>query len=261
MTEFDPDADVEPDDNSVEDVAEEAPEQSSNRTFVLVALGLGGLFVIGLICIAVVAFVVLPGRTQGRDQTATAIAQNNSDVLTQAVLQANPATDTPVPTDTPVATDTEVVIEPVASDTPVIALTAATDTPFPTDTEGPSPTPSRTPTRVGGLISTAVDGTGTAVAELLVTPGTGTAGTPGTGGGGDGSVTPTRISVSGGTATKTPTALGGIGGGDNLTRTPTPTALPDTGFADNVGGPGLFIAAILLVVVLFFARQLRLRNS
>ncbi len=79
---------------------------------------------------------------------------------------------------------------------------------------------------------------------------------------GGGSVTPTRISIGGtGTRTATPTALGGSGGGEGLTRTPTPTALPDTGFADNVGGPGLFIAAIVLVVVLFFARQLRLRNS
>lgn len=262
MTEFDPDADVEPDDNSVEDVAEEAPEQSSNRTFILVALGLGGLFVIGLICIAVVAFVVLPSRTAGRDQTATAIALNNASVLTEAVLTANPPTDTPVPTDTALPpTATDVAIEPLASDTPVIALTAPTDTPVPSDTAGPSPTPSRTPTRVGGLISTAVDGTGTAVAELLVTEGTTVAGTAGAGTTVAGSVTPTRISV-GGTATQTPTSVSGIGGGgDGLTRTPTPTALPDTGFADNVGGPGLFIAAIVLVVVLFFARQLRLRNS
>jgi len=265
MTEFDPDADVEPDDNSVEDISEEAPEQSSNRTFVLVALGLGGLFVIGLICIAIVAFVVLPGRTAGRDSTATAIALNNASVLTEAVLTANPPTDTPVPTETPLPTDTEAPIEVLPSDTPVIALTAPTDTPVPSDTAGPSPTPSRTPTRVGGLISTEAGGTGTAVAGLLVsgtpgTPGTPTTGTPGNGSGGGDGATPTRISIGGSTVTATLTPIGS-GGGDAATRTPTPTALPDTGFADNVGGPGLFIAAILLVVVLFFARQLRLRNS
>jgi hypothetical protein len=267
MTEFDPDADVEPDDNSVEDISEEAPEQSSNRTFVLVALGLGGLFVIGLICIAIVAFVVLPSRTAGRDSTATAIALNNSSVLTEAVLTANPPTDTAVPTETPLPTNTEEPLVVLPSDTPVIALTAPTDTPVPSDTAGPSPTPSRTPTRVGGLISTEAGGTGTAVAGLLVTGTPGTPGTPktgtpgdGSGGGGDGA-TPTRISIGGSTVTATATLISGSGGGSNLTRTPTPTALPDTGFADNVGGPGLFIAAILLVVVLFFARQLRLRNS
>jgi hypothetical protein len=64
----------------------------------------------------------------------------------------------------------------------------------------------------------------------------------------------------GSTATKTATSSG-TGGGVSVTFTPTPTALPDTGIADNLGGPGLFIAAILFIVVLFFARQLRLRNS
>lgn len=247
MTEFDPEAEVEPEDNAGEDVAEEAPEQASNRTFILVALGLGGLFVIGLICIAIVALVILPSRNTDRNGTATAIALNNSAVLTQAVLTANPASSTPLPTDTPIPTDTPepLIVQP--SDTPVIALTSATDTPQPSNTAGPSPTPSRTPTRVGGLISTAVGGTGTAAAG---------SGTPGIGGGAGVTATPTRITIGVGGATATRTPLGG-----GLTRTPTPTALPDTGFADNVGGPGLFIAAVMLVVVLFFARQLRLRNS
>lgn len=39
--------------------------------------------------------------------------------------------------------------------------------------------------------------------------------------------------------------------------TPTPTGLPDTGFADDVGFPGLILAAFLLVVVIFIARRLR----
>ena len=129
MTEFDPDAEVEPQDTIEEDVAEEAPEQSSNRTFILVALGLGGLFVIGLICIAIVAFVVLPRQSAGRDQTATAIAQNNSDVLTQAVLIANPATETPIPTNTEPPTATSEVLLPLASDTPVLAPGGPSDTP------------------------------------------------------------------------------------------------------------------------------------
>lgn len=257
MTEFDPDAEVEPEDTIEEEVAEEAPEQSSNRTFILVALGLGGLFVIGLICIAIVAFVVLPSRNAGRDQTATAIAQNNSDVLTQAVLIANPATETPVPTNTEPPTATSEVLLPSASDTPVLAPGGPTDTPVPTNTSGPSPTPSRTPTRIGGggLIGGGTTGTpGTEVALA-------TTSTEASGGGEGATATPTRIvAVGGATATKTATTSG-TGGGINVTFTPTPTALPDTGFADNVGGPGLFIAAILLIVVLFFARQLRLRNS
>lgn len=36
-----------------------------------------------------------------------------------------------------------------------------------------------------------------------------------------------------------------------------PTALSDTGFADNVGVPGLMIGTIILVAVIFLARRLR----
>lgn len=255
MTEFDPDDEVEPEDTIEEETTEEAPEQSSNRTFILVAAGLGGLFVIGLICIAIVAFVVLPGQNAGRNQTATAIANNNSIVLTDAVLTANPATDVPPPTNTEPPTATDAVIGPAVTETPVIAPGGPTDTPTATDTEGPSPTPSRTPTRIG-LIGGGTD-TATPTAEVTETPSTG--------GGDVATETPTRIVAVGGatsTATKTATpATPGTGGGVGATFTPTPTALPDTGFADNIGGPGLFIAAILLIVVLFFARQLRLRNS
>jgi hypothetical protein len=42
-----------------------------------------------------------------------------------------------------------------------------------------------------------------------------------------------------------------------MTVFPTSTSLPDSGFADNVGLPGLLIAAITLVVVIILARRLR----
>lgn len=38
---------------------------------------------------------------------------------------------------------------------------------------------------------------------------------------------------------------------------PTSTALPNTGFADEVGIPGMFLAALSLVVVIFLVRRLR----
>lgn len=50
-------------------------------------------------------------------------------------------------------------------------------------------------------------------------------------------------------------AQGGGGG------TPTPTALPATGFADEVGLPGLVLLGALLVVVVVISRQLRLRST
>jgi hypothetical protein len=243
MTDFNPDSEIEPED----EVAEDAPEQSSNRTFILVALGLGGLFVIGLICIALFAFVVLPSRNQARQETSVAVITQNALVQTQAVETANPPTNTPLPTDIPLPTDTPVIL---FTDTPVIAPIGPSDTPPPTNTLGPSPTASRTPTRVGGGTQT-IGGGGTVIAG---TPGTGT---PGIGGGIGATFTPTRITIGGGAATVTATFTIGPG----TPRTATPTALPDTGFADNVGGPGLFIGAIVLVAVLFVARQLRMRNA
>jgi hypothetical protein len=38
---------------------------------------------------------------------------------------------------------------------------------------------------------------------------------------------------------------------------PTSTALPNTGFADDVGIPGMFVLALSLVMVIFFVRRLR----
>src|SRR5574341_265819 len=170
MTEFNPDSEIEPE----EEVAEEAPEQTSNRTFILVALGLGGLFVIGLICIALFAFVVLPSRNQDRQATSVAVLTQNALVQTQAVLTANPATTTPLPTEPLLPTDTPV--PPLPSDTPVIAIVGPTDTPGPTNTLGPSPTASRTPTRVGvrlavGLGPSVLVGPGVSVGPTIAITG------------------------------------------------------------------------------------------
>lgn len=68
-------------------------------------------------------------------------------------------------------------------------------------------------------------------------------------------------------ATRTSVALTlGIGGGgavstgypSNGTGTPQPTALPTTGFADEIGLPGLLAVAAVLLVVIFLARRVRL---
>jgi hypothetical protein len=38
---------------------------------------------------------------------------------------------------------------------------------------------------------------------------------------------------------------------------PTPTALPNTGFLDDYGLPGMFVMAIAFVIVILLARRLR----
>jgi LPXTG-motif cell wall-anchored protein len=42
-----------------------------------------------------------------------------------------------------------------------------------------------------------------------------------------------------------------------LTIIPTSTALPKTGFAEDVGAPGLMMVAVALVAVIFLVRRLR----
>jgi LPXTG-motif cell wall-anchored protein len=63
--------------------------------------------------------------------------------------------------------------------------------------------------------------------------------------------------------TQTVAALLTQAAGGNGTATPTPktTALPTTGFADEVGLPVLLGFALLLVVVIFVVRRLRLSSS
>lgn len=83
------------------------------------------------------------------------------------------------------------------------------------------------------------------------------------------SPTPTKTQV----VAPTQTPLGGIAtqdprtatvaalltsqAGGGTTITPAATGLPDTGFADEVGIPGLVTMAAILVLVIFFARRLR----
>jgi hypothetical protein len=74
------------------------------------------------------------------------------------------------------------------------------------------------------------------------------------------SATPTsQATIDPGIATAIAQAtLAAIQGGGG---TATPTALPATGFADEVGLPGLLLVAVALVAVLVVARQLRMRSS
>jgi LPXTG-motif cell wall-anchored protein len=160
------------------------PEESSNRTFLIVAGILGGITVLALACIAVYAFFVLPRQRSNREaQIATLTAQAN-EIATSLARTAIAALATPTFTNTPLPTATT-----VRTATPVLAV--ATDTPV----------PSADPR--------------TATVAALLTQAAGTQ------------------SVA------------------------TSTALPTTGFAEDVGIPGLLGMAVLLVAVIFLARRLR----
>ena len=162
------------------------PEESSNRTFLFAAGGLGLLVLIALLCLGAYVLFTL---NSGQSATQTAIAQATQQAatiqagLTQtAVAQALTATSGVTSTLPP-------------TNTPVVAQASAT------------------------ISATANPATATVGAAF------------------------TQIAVS------------------TQTIIPTSTALPNTGFADEVGIPGLLIAALVFVVLIFLIRGLRARPS
>lgn len=163
------------------DVEEEAPEESSNRTFLLAAGGLGVLILAALLC--VVGYVYI---------TANSNRANEAAAQTQAALQ-------------------EVTIEAALTQTSVVqAQTQAAVT--------ETATPTNTPVIVEA----------TATFTETPNPATATVG-----------AAFTQIAVS------------------TQTIIPTSTALPNTGFADEVGLPSMFIMALALVIVILLVRRLR----
>jgi hypothetical protein len=162
------------------------PEESSNRTFQVAAIGLGALVLLGLLCIGGYLFfrntsnnqTQLTAVIQVTQQQATIQAGVTQTAVAQALTQTAAVTNTVPPTNTP-----------------VIAQATAT------------------------LTATANPATATLGAAF------------------------TQI------ANSTQTII------------PTSTALPNTGFADDVGAPGLIAIAIALVVVIFLVRRLRASPS
>jgi LPXTG-motif cell wall-anchored protein len=168
------------------------PEESSNRTFIIVAGVLGALAVIALVCLVVYALVLGPAQRAGEATRVAQVNAQNTQIAGALTSTAIVAAFTPTSTVTPVPpTATR-----AASATPVVAV--ASNTPASVD--------SRTAT----------------VAALL-----------------------TQAAITTQTVTgPTPTA--------------TATGLPSTGFAEDVGLPMLLGLALLLVVVIFAARRLRM---
>lgn len=160
---------------------EEAPEESNNRTFLLIAGGLGFLVLCGLL--AVGAYVLF-NFNAGQNNTATAQAMATiQEVTVEAGLTQAAATQQEQ------AAEVSATVPP--TDTPVVAEATIT----------PTETPNPATATVGAAF--------------------------------------TQIAAS------TETII------------PTSTALPNTGFADDVGLPGMFALALALIVVIFLVRRLR----
>lgn len=139
----------------------EAPpaEETSNRTFLIVAGILGGIVLLSLVCLAVFGLFILPGQQATRlaaEATATAQAVQVEQALTATALSISL---TQAPLATPTFTET-----PPPSPTPVLAQPTGTP---------PSVTPNPATATVAAALTQA------ALAQLTIIP-TSTA-LPGTG--------------------------------------------------------------------------------
>lgn len=180
---------------------EEEEGEGSNRPFLIIAIVLGVIILLTLICGAILAFMFfIPAQNAARatetEQAMLAFNMTQSAEQTAVVMSF---TSTPTLTATP-------TLEPTA--TPVVL--------FPTETQ---------PVVAVDPATATVQALETRLAQV--------------------NLTATAQATLG-----TPTPIAGAG-------TPSPTALAQTGFADEVGLPGLFFAALILVAVILLARRLR----
>jgi hypothetical protein len=223
-------------DDEIEEVESTEPEvaaeeagaaaaASSNRNF-LIALGvLGGIFL--LLIIGLVALFLM--RRNGGTEAAN-IQLTNQAILVANTQTAGAATQLAIemltPSITPIPSDTPV--PPTPTRTSVVALATATATGPAGSAQLFTATPSATGQVGGGQAGTAQAGTAQA--------GTGTV--------------PAALTQAAG---QTRTAA--------VNLTATATRLPQSGFAEDVGLPGLFGMAIGLLLVIVLVRRLRFATT
>ncbi len=155
-------ADIFPEEELYEDIDEEAAEgEGSNRTFMILVGGLGGLLLLAICVFVVYIFVVSPSARQSAEAVNHSTEKTNEAVIAAATgtAEAMMATDTPEPTDT-------VAPSPTPKEEP-------TATPVP-PTKTPRPRPTDTPESE----ETMMEATPAEVAEAATTPTRETARTP-----------------------------------------------------------------------------------
>ncbi len=108
-----------------EELAGRPPEESGNRTFIIIAAILGGLFLLGLVCIAVYALLIYPNARQTQLAAQSTVAAQATEVAFAAEQTSIAASWSP----TPKPTNTKPP-EVKATNTPVVAQGGATATPI-----------------------------------------------------------------------------------------------------------------------------------
>lgn len=144
------------------EVAGLLPGETSNRTFVIAAAGLGGLLILSMVCLALYALVLAPRQQASRETQAAEIVLQNTQVaatqtaeaagVTPTIAASPTASETLAPSAT--VTPTQVVVLPTNTPTPFLTLptlepmtaTAAAQATLDAEMGGPTPTATALPT-------------------------------------------------------------------------------------------------------------------
>jgi hypothetical protein len=251
------------DDEPTFDEDETPPEEEgSNRTFLIAAGVLGSLVLLGLLCSGGYLFFTR-NTTQQAEATAFVQATNQQATIqvgltqkaieaaaAQALTQAAAPTNTLPPTNTPViaqATFTPVgaALNPADAATIAAGLTqiaSSQNNAAATAAAGLTQLASSTrdPVLVGTIAANLTQGASIQTNEAATI-----------------TVGLTQLASAQNPATATIAAGFTQLALSTQTVIATSTALPNTGFADDIGAPGLLLMALALVVVIFLVRRLR----
>jgi hypothetical protein len=203
--------------------AEKPPEESNNRTFLLVAGVMGAVMILALIFIAIYFALGFLPKLQSTRQTQAAERAQQSTAIAESTRQGALAAEG-------------------------VALTQTADfiASLP-DTSTPTPK-----TGGGGANAATQDAQKVTSTSTPLMPTQGTSGNDGSGGGGGSPTSTMNSSTATVAALMTQVQLN-----KSQTAFPTSTALSQTGFADEVGIPMLVVLAAVLALVVFLARRLR----
>ena len=139
--------------------------ESQNRLFIIIAIGLVGMLVLGLLGIG--GYVIISRVRRGTEQVTA--AQTVAAATAEAQATAEAPTESPVPTFTSVPTETPT---PMVTNTPVVPPTTGTPeltpgAPTPAPTATPTPAEGETPSAGFGGIGAILAGLALAVVVLV----------------------------------------------------------------------------------------------
>ena len=225
---------------------EETPpaEETGNRTFIIVAGAIGAVLVLAIVCLALYALWYRPRQDAGRATEVAAINAQNTQVALAAeqTALASKATHTPTPIPDGFQGVIEYSIKQGDTLESIAKLFASSVEAIREENEGALDDPNSIV--VGRVIRVPVN-------ILVLAP----TNTPVL-------ASPTAVLASP-TIDRTGTvaALLTEAAAGKLTPTATTSALPTTGFAEDVGVPGLFGIALVMILLIFLARRLRTASS